>query len=135
MRTLRTYVAVAAFVAFVSGPTAFGLINPRFTPINLMEQSELILKVTFGPVKDSHLVMTAARFDHVAPPRRPQVRQGVRKDQHVQSPHAVSLLISATLAIRVLHPLVMRNSSPPSRRPAYPRPSVSVSALGASWSP
>ena len=89
----------------------------------------------FGPVKDSHLVMTAARFDHVAPPRRPQVRQGVRKDQHVQPAHAAYLLISATLAIRVLHPLVMRNSSPPSRRPAYPRSSVSVSALGASWSP
>jgi hypothetical protein len=61
VRTLRTYVAVVVFAVIASGPAAFGLINPRFTPIDLTEQSELIVKVTFGPIKDNRCVCTVQK--------------------------------------------------------------------------
>ncbi len=61
MRILKRRVAVVVFVTLVLGPGVCALINPNFTPLDLVEQSELILQVEFGPIKDNRCVCTVKK--------------------------------------------------------------------------
>ncbi len=58
-----TAAAGAAFVlaAVFTGPVVYGLINPEFTPIDLVEDSQLILKVEFGPIKANRCACTVSQ--------------------------------------------------------------------------
>ena len=60
-RTPAAAVAALVLAALTGGPDACGLINPSFTPIHLVEDSALILKITFGPVKDNRCACTIVK--------------------------------------------------------------------------
>jgi len=61
VRTRSTRVGVALFLVLALGPAAYPLINPKFTPIDLVQQSELMLKIEFGPIKNNHCVCTVKK--------------------------------------------------------------------------
>jgi len=61
MKTARTGAVVVVFVALVSASTVHALINPKFTPVDLVQQSEWVFTVEFGPIKSNRSVCTVRK--------------------------------------------------------------------------
>ena len=58
---LKGRAAVVLFLVIALGPAVHALINPKFTPVDLVQQSELMLTVEFGPIRSNRCVCTVKK--------------------------------------------------------------------------
>jgi len=61
MRALGTRTALVALFVIAFGSAVHALINPNFTPVDLVQQSDVILIVEFGPIENNRCTCTVKK--------------------------------------------------------------------------